>query len=200
MTQLSVLIFVLAAVLLAMACVKADRVRAWRESLNPSAPDVPDAAFVVARLVLVTTAVVGIVVGVQGLAAEDNAEWSDDELTSAVEQAVTALDSTTKLGDLYSSASTVDQENARMIEDEVVEHGGGDAPQLGVDAYPADGNTAPDSSYTVKGDGAGAAFCVHVRRTRSKEDDWHPPGITGGEGTTVVPAYAYAVTSRKGAC
>lgn len=36
MTQLSVLIFVLAAVLLAMACVKADRVRAWRESLNRS--------------------------------------------------------------------------------------------------------------------------------------------------------------------
>lgn len=121
MTQLSVFIFVLAAVLLAMACVKADRVRAWRESLNPSAPDVPDAAFVVARLVLVTMAVVGIVVGVQGLAVEDATKWSDDELTGAVEQAVTALDGTTKLGDLHSSDSMVDRENARMIEDEVVE-------------------------------------------------------------------------------
>ncbi|MEW1872464.1 MULTISPECIES: hypothetical protein [Streptomyces] len=65
--KLSVFCLVLAAVLLAMACVKADRVRAWRESFNPSAPEVPDSAFVVARLTLVTMAVFMIVVGVRGL-------------------------------------------------------------------------------------------------------------------------------------
>ncbi|MFF8034380.1 hypothetical protein [Streptomyces sp. NPDC016626] len=54
--------------LLATACVKAGRVRAWRESLNPPAPDVPDAAFVVTRLVLVTMAVVLTVTGVRVLA------------------------------------------------------------------------------------------------------------------------------------
>ncbi|MFD7700976.1 hypothetical protein [Streptomyces caelestis] len=199
MTHLSVICLILAAVLLAMACVKADRVRAWRESLNPSAPDVPDAAFVVTRLVLVTMAVLLIVVGLRGLAVEEDAEWSDDELTSAVEQAVAALDGTSRLEGASGSASVVDQENATMIENEVVEHGGGDAPQLGVDADPTAGNTARDSTYTVTGDGAGAAFCVHVQRTRSKEHDRLVPSLSGGEGIT-IPGYAYTVTSRKGAC
>ncbi|MEW2079011.1 MULTISPECIES: hypothetical protein [unclassified Streptomyces] len=199
MTQLSMICLVLAAVLLAMACVKADRVRAWRASLNPSAPDVPDAAFVVTRLVLVTMAVLLIVVGFRGLAVEDDAEWSADELTSAVEQAVTALDGTTRLEGSSGSDSAVDEENATMIEDEVVEHGGGDAPQLGVEARPTAGNTATDSTYTVSGDGAGVAFCVHVQRTRSKKHDHLVPSLSGGDGTT-IPGYAYAVTSRKGAC
>lgn len=69
--KMSVFGLVLAAVMLAMACVKADRVRAWRESFNPSAPDVPDSAFVVARLTLVTMAVLMIVVSVRGLATGD---------------------------------------------------------------------------------------------------------------------------------
>ncbi|MFF9201222.1 hypothetical protein ACF1AE_05245 [Streptomyces sp. NPDC014986] len=59
--------------LLATAGVKAGRVRAWRESLNPPAPDVPDAAFVVTRLVLVTMAVVLTVTGVRVLAVGDGA-------------------------------------------------------------------------------------------------------------------------------
>ncbi|MER6157630.1 hypothetical protein ABT147_19110 [Streptomyces sp. NPDC001868] len=46
---------VLPAALLAMACVKADRVRAWRSRVNPSAEELPDAAFTVARITLVTT-------------------------------------------------------------------------------------------------------------------------------------------------
>ncbi|MFI2379887.1 hypothetical protein ACH5AO_33270 [Streptomyces sp. NPDC018964] len=199
MTQLSMICLILAAVLLAMACLKADRVRAWRESLNPSAPDVPDSAFVVTRLVLVTMAVLLTVAGCRGLAVEDDAKWSADELTSAVEGAVTALDGTSRLEGASGSDAAVDEENATMIETEVVEHGGGDAPQLGVDASPTAGNTATDSTYTVSGDGAGVAFCVHVQRTRSKKHDQLFPSLGAGDGTR-IPGYAYTVTSRKGAC
>ncbi|MEU3897704.1 hypothetical protein [Streptomyces sp. NPDC045251] len=63
MTELSVITFVLAAVLIGMACVKADRVRSWRESLNPSAPEVPDSAFVAARVLFVVMAAACVWVG-----------------------------------------------------------------------------------------------------------------------------------------
>ncbi|MFJ5034614.1 hypothetical protein ACIQB5_42700 [Streptomyces sp. NPDC088560] len=64
--RLNVPLLIGAAVLLAMACVKADRVRAWRDSINPSAPEVPDSAFVAARVVLVTMAGIGVYTAVQG--------------------------------------------------------------------------------------------------------------------------------------
>ncbi|WP_416531594.1 hypothetical protein [Streptomyces coelicoflavus] len=51
-----IFLFVLAALLVLMACIKADRVRSWRESLNPSAPDLPGVAFVVGRAVLILMA------------------------------------------------------------------------------------------------------------------------------------------------
>ncbi|MEZ3182337.1 hypothetical protein KYY02_27895 [Streptomyces pimonensis] len=117
---------------------------------------------------LVTTAVVMIVTGARGLTAEDDAEWSDDELTSAGEQAVTALDGTSGTEISSGSDSAVGQGDAMVIENEAVEHGGGDAPQLGVDARPA----ADDTACTVMRDGAGAAFCVDLQRTRSREHDW----------------------------
>lgn len=66
MTSMSVAVFLGSAGLIAMACIKADRVRAWRESLNPSAPDIPDSAFAVARVVLLVMAALGVFVGVQG--------------------------------------------------------------------------------------------------------------------------------------
>lgn len=43
LTGLTIFLFVLAALLVLMTCIKADRVRSWREALNPSAPDLPDA-------------------------------------------------------------------------------------------------------------------------------------------------------------
>src|SRR5882762_11371604 len=92
LTKMNVFVLVLAAVLLAMACVKADRVRAWRESINPSAPEVPDASFVLARVVLVTMAGIGIYTAVQGFGVSDDMSWSDDELTSAVQGATDDLD------------------------------------------------------------------------------------------------------------
>lgn len=195
-----VLLLVLAAGLVAMGCVKADRVRRWRRSFNPSAPELPDSAFVAARVVLFGMAGVGIFSAFQFMAVVADAEWSDDELSSAVSQAAEELNGTSRFGDIFGDDSGFDEESATMIEDEVVEHGGGGAPQSGVDAGPAPLNKPSGADYTVQAAGADAAFCVHVVRTRSKDGDYEPPGIAGNPGTVTVPSYDFAVTSRKGAC
>ncbi|MFD4902996.1 hypothetical protein [Streptomyces sp. NPDC058411] len=195
-----VLLLVLAAGLVAMGCVKADRVRRWRRSFNPSAPELPDSAFVAARVVLFGMAGVGIFSAFQFMAVVADAEWSDDELSSAVSQATEELNGTSRFGDIFGDDSGFDEESATMIEDEVVEHGGGGAPQSGVDAGPAPLNKPSGADYTVQAAGADAAFCVHVVRTRSKDGDYEPPGIAGNPGTVTVPSYDFAVTSRKGAC
>ncbi|MEV0494556.1 hypothetical protein [Streptomyces atratus] len=194
------LIFVLVAVLVAMGCLKAARVRGWRRSFNPSAPELPDSAFVVGRVLLFGMAGIGVYTAFQSMAVSADAEWSDDELTSAVSQATTALDGASRFGDIFGDDSSFDDEYARMIEEEVVEHGGGGAPQTGVDAASSDTNKASDARYTVSASGAAAAFCVHVERIRSKDDDWEPPGVAGGAGTVTVPSYKFAVTSREGEC
>ncbi|MFE6935549.1 hypothetical protein ACFVDT_26370 [Streptomyces sp. NPDC057699] len=195
-----VLLLVLAAGLVAMGCVKADRVRRWRRSFNPSAPELPDSAFVAARVVLFGMAGVGVFSAFQFMAVVADAEWSDDELSSAVSQAAEELNGTSRFGDIFGDDSGFDEESATMIEDEVVEHGGGGAPQSGVDAGPAPLNKPSGADYTVQAAGADAAFCVHVVRTRSKDGDYEPPGIAGNPGTVTVPSYDFAVTSRKGAC
>ncbi|MFE4217529.1 hypothetical protein [Streptomyces sp. NPDC056844] len=194
------LLLVLAAGLVAMGCVKADRVRRWRRSFSPSAPELPDSAFVAARVVLFGMAGVGVFSAFQFMAVVADAEWSDDELSGAVSQATEELNGTSRFGDLFGDDSGFDEESATMIEDEVVEHGGGGAPQSGVNAGAAASNQPSDADYTVTAAGADAAFCVHVKRTRSKEGDYEPPGIAGNPGTVTVPNYDFAVTSRKGAC
>ncbi len=200
LTKMSIITFALAAVLIAMACIKADRVRAWRESLNPSAPDIPDAAFVAARILFIGMAVIGTVRGFQGLAVEDDLKWSDDELKSAVEQATYELDGSLYRVDEWGEPATHIYEYDTLIESEVVENGGGDAPQSGVAAAAADGNTDADAYLTVSANGADAEFCFHIERVRSKEDDYTPPGITGGAGTYTELGYRLTVTSREGAC
>ncbi|WP_051947617.1 hypothetical protein [Streptomyces scabiei] len=65
LTQLTVLGLILSVVLLAMACVNADWVRAWRSRINPSAEELPDSAFTVARITLITIAGMGIYLAVQ---------------------------------------------------------------------------------------------------------------------------------------
>ncbi|GAA1910515.1 hypothetical protein GCM10009837_38690 [Streptomyces durmitorensis] len=200
MTGMIVFGFVLAAVLVGMACVTKARVRAVRQALNPSAPELPDAAFTVGRVVLLGMAGLGVFTTVQLMGASDSVEWSDDELTGAAGQAVTALDGSSRFGDIFGDDSGFDDEYATMIEDEVVEHGGGDAPQHGVDAAPAAANEASDALYTVAASGAKATVCVHVERTRSKGDDYEPPGVAGGSGTVTVPSYEFTVTSRAGDC
>ncbi|MFF5370649.1 hypothetical protein [Streptomyces sp. NPDC013187] len=199
LTQLSIILFVLAALLLLMACVKAQRVRSWRESLNPSAPEVPDAAFVVARIVLIAMAAVCAVMGFRGLGLQDRWKWSDDELKSAVEQATYELDGFLYRVDESGEPVVRIYEYEALVESEVVENGG-DAPQDGVAASAADGNTDADAYFTVSANGADAEFCVHIERVRSKEDDYTPPGITGGEGTYTELGYRLTVTSREGAC
>lgn len=65
LTQLTVLGLILSVALLAMACVKADWVRAWRSRLNPSAEELPDSAFTVARITFITMAGMLIYLAVQ---------------------------------------------------------------------------------------------------------------------------------------
>lgn len=200
LTKLSITLFVLAAVLLLMACVKADRVRYWRESVNPSAPEVPDAAFVAARFALIGVAIAGVVVGIQGLGLEGRSKWSDDELKSALEQATYELDGYLYRVDEVTGKSMYFEEYESLIETEVVENGGGDAPQDGVDAAPAAGNKDADADFLVTANGADAEFCTHIKRVRSKKDDYTPPGIAGGEGTYTELGYRLSVTTQQGAC
>lgn len=140
-----------------MGCVTKTRVRAVRHALNPSAPELPDAAFVVGRIVLLGLAGVGVFTTIQLMDTSDRAEWNDDELTRATGQAATALDGSSRFGDIFGDDSGFD-EYATMIEDEVVE------------------------------------------RTRSKGDDYEPPGVAGGPGAVTVPSYRFAVSSRAGDC
>jgi hypothetical protein len=122
-------------------------------------------------------AVAGIVVGLQGLGVEDDSKWSDDELKSAVEQATYELDGhlyrVDESGDPIVSFHTYDQ----LIETEVAENGG-DVPQDGVDTE----------------------YCTHIKRVRSKKDDYTPPGIAGGQGTYTELGYRLRVMTREGAC
>ncbi|MDX3589026.1 hypothetical protein OG920_32695 [Streptomyces europaeiscabiei] len=82
---MNVLSLVLAAVFLVMACAKADWVRAWRSRINPSAEELPDAAFTAARVILVLMAGMGIYLAIQGFSVSDDAAWDGSEPTGAVQ-------------------------------------------------------------------------------------------------------------------
>ncbi|MFB7165344.1 hypothetical protein [Streptomyces sp. NPDC056242] len=200
MNAMSMISFALAAVLLLAACVKADRVRAWRHAFNPSGDELPDAAFTVGRVVFVVLAGVVAFSGFQLRAVAADSVWSDDELTGAVRQATDDLDGYMYRDDGLSTDSAYFDTYESLFEDKVVQYGGGGAPESGVDADPAATNTDTDAYFTVRADGADAAFCTHIQRTRRVQDDYTPPGVTGGEGTLTQRAYGLAVTSREGAC
>ncbi|WP_171117765.1 MULTISPECIES: hypothetical protein [Streptomyces] len=202
LTELSITLFVLSALLILMACLKADRVRRWRESVNPSAPEIPDAAFVVARITLIGVAVACVVSGVQGLGVEDDSKWSDDELTSAVQGATEALDGSFTYGGPLDDGASVDfgGEYAMKVEDEVVEHGGGDAPQYGVDAEFIGEATSDKARYRITADGAGTSFCMHVKRTHDGYIETVAPGLSGDSAVVKKPKYTFAVSSRTGEC
>ncbi|MFE5598914.1 hypothetical protein ACFQ8O_06955 [Streptomyces coelicoflavus] len=192
----------LAALLVLMTCIKADRVRSWRESLNPSAPDLPDAAFVVGRAVLIVMAVICVVVGFQGLAVQDDGEWSDDELTSAVEGATQALDGSFTYGDPPEDEAPADfdGEYARKVEQEVVEHGGGDAPQLGVAATSVGPAVSDQGEYRITANGADAVFCMDVKRAHDGYIETVAPGLSGDAAVVKRAKYTFAVSSRAGDC
>ncbi|MFF5474369.1 hypothetical protein [Streptomyces achromogenes] len=199
LNKLNVLSLVLSAVLVAMACVKSDRVRSWRENINPSAPDLPDSAFVAARVVFLGLAGVGVYLAVQGFGVSDDASWSDGELTSAVQQATDDLNGYTFQADDGGTPLGFPG-YATLIEDKVLEYGGGDAPGYGVTVDPAETNTPAKASFTITADGTDTAFCTHLTRTRSKKDDYTPPGITGGEGTLTYQGYRLTMSLEKGEC
>ncbi|RFC71972.1 hypothetical protein [Streptomyces sp. AcE210] len=200
MNAMIALSFGIAAVLLLAACVKADRVRGWRQSLNPSAPDLPDAAFVAGRVIFLVLAGVMVFEGFSLLRVSADSGWSDDELTSAVHQATDDLDGWMYRDDGLTTDSANFDDYASLLEDKVVQYGGGGAPQSGVDAGPADTNTDTDAYFTVQADGADGAFCTHIERTRRAKDDYTPPGINGDEGTVTERAYRLTVTTNKGEC
>jgi hypothetical protein len=119
-------------------------------------------------------------------------------LTTAVQGATDALDGSSGFGDIHDEDDDTGwvDEYATKSEQEVVEHGGGDAPQYGVTATPAAPSTASEARNTVTG--TDSAFCMQVTRIRSKDGGYEPPGIGGGEGTVTVPSYDFAVTTREG--
>jgi hypothetical protein len=182
--KLNVLLLLVSAVLIAMACVKADRVRAWRQSLNPSAPDLPDTAFGCARVVFLALAACGVYTAVHGFGVSDAQSWDDKELTSAVRQATDDLDGYRFTVD-DSGTSLYFDDHASLLEQKVTEHGGGDAPQYGVTATPSDTDTPDRANLTVTADGTDTSFCTHVERTRSKKDDYSPPASTAAKLTDV---------------
>lgn len=156
LTQLNVQGLVLSAVLLAMACVRADRMRGRRAGITPSAPEIPDAAFVVARVVLVTLAGLGVHTAVQGFGVSDDASWNDSELTNAVHRATDEPDGHRFRTDEAGSPLHFD-DYASLTEDNVVHDEGGDAPETGVAVTPAVGDTAAGDTAV------GASFTATVR-------------------------------------
>jgi len=199
LSRMNVAVLVLAAVLVAMACVKADRIRAWRAGINPSAPEVPDGSFVLARVVLLTMAGFGVYMAIQGFGVSDDLSWSGGELTSAVRGATDDLDGFPYQVDQSDTPLYFD-DFASLIEDKVTENGGSDAPETGVTADPSDTDTRAEAHLTITATGTDKTFCAHVLRTRSKKDDYIPPGAAGGDGTLVFSGYRLRVTSREGAC
>ncbi|GAA2729826.1 hypothetical protein [Streptomyces nogalater] len=67
---------------------------------------------------------------------------------------------------------------------------------------PAETNTKSKASFTITitADGADSAYCTHVTRTRSPQDDYTPPGIAGGEGTLTYQGYRLTTSLKKGEC
>ncbi|MEU3413621.1 hypothetical protein ABZ760_20535 [Streptomyces sp. NPDC006658] len=199
LNKLNVLSLVLSAVLVAMACVKSDRVRSWRANVNPSAPELPDSAFVVARVLFLGLAGIGVYLAVQGFGVSDDGSWSDGELTSAARRTADDLDGYTfRADDAGTPLPFTDY--ASLIEDKVIRNGGGDAPEYGVTVDTSETNTLTDASFTITADGTDTAFCAHLERIRSKKDDYTPPGITGGEGTLTYQGYRLKTSLRKGEC
>ncbi|MEV5613214.1 hypothetical protein [Streptomyces sp. NPDC052225] len=202
MTGMAVVVLALAAVLVAMACAKADWVRSIRRRTYPSGAELPTAAFVVARVVLLTMAALSIWQGAQMLALNSNGKWSDAELTNAVTQTTDDLDGYWYRVDNLTGDNVYFDDYATLIEDTVIRHGGGGAPQSGIGATPTSGDPATDGDYTVQADGTDKAYCLHVETIRYKKQDRTPPGITGGAGSGSYKELAYRlrVTSRKGQC
>ncbi|MET9497798.1 hypothetical protein [Streptomyces sp. NPDC006552] len=192
----------MAAVLVAMACVRADRVSALRRRTHPSGGQLPPAAFAVARAVLLTMAAICVWQGAQARATDADSRWSDAELTSAAHRAADDLD-----GYWYRESSLTHDtpyfdDYESLIEEKVVRYGGGGAPQSGVHASALAGTPHSDGDFTLTADDTDRTFCFHVTKSRYKKQDYTPPGISGGEGSAGYRELAYRmrVRAREGTC
>lgn len=202
-TGLIVILWVLTGVMaLAGVWARPSRVHALRAAVNPTAPELSDGAVITGRVIFFVLAVVSLVGVFQLKATVDSGLWSDDELSTAVRESTAALDGGRRYGTItdFGDGDGFDQDNQDMLVEELVEHGRGGAPQNGVGADPAPGNTFGDSHYTVGAEGTSRTFCVEVRRTHHKKDDYKGVGIAGGESVSSTPVYRIAVTSRSGEC
>ncbi|MFD0430005.1 hypothetical protein ACFQ60_27985 [Streptomyces zhihengii] len=126
----------------------------------------------------------GIVTGFQGLKAQDDIGWSDDELTSAVEGATASLNGSSAHGGPLDGPDTPEDFDGAYgikVRQEIVEHGSGDAPQFGVSAEVTGEATADHARYAVSADGASAWFCMDVTRAHTgwarpwPRADWASP-------------------------
>ncbi|WP_338701160.1 hypothetical protein V2W30_29245 [Streptomyces sp. Q6] len=202
MTGPAIACFALAAVVVAMACVRADWIRSLRRRTHPSGDELPTAAFVVARVLLLTMAALCVWQGAQLTAMDGDGEWSDDELTNAVTRSTDDLDGYWyRVSNLTGDTPSFD-DYATLIEDTVIRYGGGGAPQSGVTATPTSADPSTDGDFTVEADGTDHAYCLHVERARYKKQDHTPPGLAGAESSDKYKQLAYrlTVTSRNGKC
>ncbi|MEV1024152.1 hypothetical protein [Streptomyces sp. NPDC050264] len=202
MTGLALLLFALSALLIAMACVRADWVRSIRRRTYPSGGELPTSAFVTARVLFLAMSLWGVWQGAQALALDSNSRWSHDELTSAVQQTTDNLDGYWYRVDTLIHDNAYFDDYATLIEDRVIRYGGGGAPESSVGASPVSGDADTAGDFTVQANGTEKAFCLHVENSRDKKLDHTPPGIAGGEssGSYRELGYRLAVTARGGAC
>lgn len=171
MTAMIAISFGVAVLLLLAACVKSDRVRGWRHSLNPSAPDLPDAAFVVGRVVFLIMAGVMVFEGFDLLRVSADSGWSDDELTSAVHQATDGLDGWMYRDDGLTTDSAYFDDYASLLEGKVIQYGGGEHPS------PAWTPARPTRTRTP----TRTSRCRRTARTRCSA---HTSNAPGGRRTT----------------
>lgn len=200
MTGMAVFLFFLAALLLTMACVKADWVRSVRRRTYPSGEELPGSAFAVLRVVLLVMAALCIWQGAGAVAMSADSEWSEDELDNAVTRTTSDLDGWMYRDDGYSTDSAYFDDYESLLRDKVVRYGGGGAPETGVAVTAAPTNTDTDAYFTLSASGTSATFCTHIERTRSKKDDNEVPPIAGGKVTHTERAYVLGVSSRSGEC
>ncbi|WBO63483.1 hypothetical protein [Streptomyces camelliae] len=177
---------------------KSDRVRSWRETLNPSAPPVSNTDFVIARALLLGMAAIGIYYGFQGAHMSADGQWSSAELTSAVRSATDDLDGDSTYSPYEDEAAELSAGYAVTIEDAIAEHTGSHAPRSAIDATPTGSGASNESHYTITADGTDASFCIRVKALRDKSGDYEAPSIAGGSSTQ--RKYVFRVTSAEGEC
>jgi hypothetical protein len=200
MTGMAVTLFVLAGLLVAMACLRATWINAVRRRTYPAGGDLSTGTFVAARAALLLMAALGIWQGAKMLALDADSRWSDAELTSATRQTVTDLDGYWYRNDTGSGESPYFTDYATLITTKLVAHGGGGAPQTGVDAVPESGDPKADGAFTIRAEGATQPFCLTLRTKRWKARDYTAPGIGGRPGVYKELGYRLTVRSTSGAC